>query len=223
MNELLPQTTAAPLHEGLPYWIFWFLLSLIVLLLLFILLRDKDLRRRLSLALAGAKRRMQKKRLQLRLSREKRRKIILCRGIGRTVWGGKIAPEHFGPSFDRLNRFEAEIIARHAALQDINDEISDAKTHVEDAKKKRRALASGVATDDERIFKRRIRDLERKSKAERRRLRESSREKSREYERLGALADEMRLEHEDLLEFYARIDKVNRAVLAVMDKIEKLG
>ncbi|MCX6565861.1 MAG: hypothetical protein NTW38_05480 [Candidatus Aminicenantes bacterium] len=223
MNDLLSQATAASLHEGLPYWIFWFLLSLIVLLLLFILLRDKDLRRRLSLALAGANRRMQKKRLQLRLSREKRRKIILCRGIGRTVWGGKIAPERFGPSFDRLGRFEAEITARHAALQAINDEISGAKTRVEDAKKKRRGPAASAANDEERTFKRRIRDLERKSKAERRRLRESSREKSREYERLGALADEMRLEHEDLPEFYARIDKVNRAVLSVIDKIEKLG
>ena len=206
MNDPLPQAAAASFREGIPYWIFWFLLSLIALLLLFILLRDKDLRRRLSLRLAGTKRRLQKKRLQLRLSREKRRKIILRREVGRTVWGGKISPERFGPAFDRLGRVEAEIAARLGALQDLNDEISKTKVSLEDARRRRR-----------------IREFERKSKEERRRLRESSREKSREYERLGALADEMRLEHGDLAELYARIDKVNRAVLAVLDQVEKLG
>ncbi len=57
MFQSLPEA-ARHLREGIPYWIFWFLLSLILLLLLFIFLRDKDLRRRLSLVLAGAKKRM---------------------------------------------------------------------------------------------------------------------------------------------------------------------
>lgn len=206
MNDPLPQAAAAAFREGIPYWIFWFLLSLIALLLLFIILRDKDLRRRLSLRLAGTKRRLQKKRLQLRLSREKRRKIILRREVGRTVWGGKISPERFGSAFGRLGRLEGEIAARHGALQDLNDEISKTRGSLEDARRGRR-----------------IREFERKSREERRRLRESSREKSREYERLGALADEMRLEHGDLAELYARIDRVNRAVLAVLDQVEKLG
>ena len=223
MNALLPQATPVALREGIPYWIFWFLLSLIALLLLFIILRDKDLRRRLSLKLAGTKRRLQKKRLQLRLSREKRRKIFLCREIGRTVWADKISPERFGPFFDRLGRFEAEIAARHAVLRDINDEITGAKARLEDAKKKRRIPDSRAADDGKRTFKRRIREFERKSKAERRRLRESSREKSREYERLGATADQLRLDHGDLAGFYTRIDEVNRAILSVGDKIEKLG
>ncbi|MFW6132157.1 MAG: hypothetical protein ACOC5F_06145, partial [Candidatus Aminicenantaceae bacterium] len=36
------------LKEGLPFWIFWLLLCVILLLTAFIFLRDKDLRKRLN-------------------------------------------------------------------------------------------------------------------------------------------------------------------------------
>lgn len=206
MSAPLSETAAVSFREGIPYWIFWFLLSLIVLLLIFILLRDKELRRRLSLSLAGTKRRVLRKSLELRLLREKRKKAFLCREIGRTVWGEKILPDDFRPAFDRLGRIEEEIAARHALLQDLYDEIQKVKTGAGETRKRRR-----------------IRELERKSKAERRRLREKGREKSREYERLGARTDEMRIEHDSLADWYVRIDKVNRAILAVLDRIEKTG
>ncbi|MHB8055216.1 MAG: hypothetical protein ACYDH3_08220 [Candidatus Aminicenantales bacterium] len=236
MQDLLAQAPPSAIHEGLPYWIFYFLFSLIVLLLLFIFLRDKDLRRRLSVGLAGAKRGVQRKRLHVRLNREKRRKIYLFREIGRTIWGGRIAPETFGAAFERLERLEAEIAARHAALQSFNDGILAAGTELEETRKKRRALLkqkeSGgeigaadirAAKDAERAIKRRGGDLERKSKAERAGLRQSGGQKASEYERLGVQADGLRIEHLDLREFYDRIDKVNRDILTALDKIEKLG
>jgi hypothetical protein len=219
MTENLLQETGPFLREGLPYWIFWLLLSLILLLLIVIFLRDKDLRRRLSLALAGAKRRMQRTRLRLRLNREKRRKAELFRQLGRTVWTARIHPDRFGLSFDRLERLEAETVGHHSALKDITDEISALQTRQEEA----RHPAVGAAKAEDRTFRRRIRDMERKSKSERGHLKRLGLEKLDQYERLGALADEFRIEHPDLLGFYVQVDKVNRAILAAMDKIEKLG
>jgi hypothetical protein len=211
----------------LPYWIFWLLLSLILLLLIVIFLRDKDLRRRLSLALAGAKRRMQRTRIRLRLNREKQRKADLFRQLGRTVWAARIQPDRFGPSFDRLERVDAETAGHHSAFKDITDEIAALQTRQEETRQNRRnllnPLAVRAAKEEDRAFKRRIRDLERKSKTARGHLKRLGREKTDQYERLGAQTDEFRIEHPDLLGFYVQVDKINRAILSAMDKIEKLG
>jgi len=214
MQETLARTVATA-REGIPYWIFWFLLSLILLLLLFIFLRDKDLRRRMSLSLAGTKSRMMRKQWEVRLRRQRRRKTILCREIGRTIWAGRIAAERFGPIFARLGRLETQIAARHVVLQSLNDQIADVSGKIEDGR-------NGRPSGKERRRRHQLKDLSRKAKAERGRIRQRSREKTGEYERLGMLADEKRLEHPDLEGFYARIDQANRAILAVMDKIEKL-
>jgi hypothetical protein len=234
-SDLLTMAPPEVVREGLPYWIFYFLVSLIVLLLLVIFLRDKDLRRRLSMSLAGAKREVLRKRLQIRLDREKRRKLFLFREAGRTIWGGRIAPDVFGPAFERLGRLEAEITSRHAALQTLNDGILAAGLEFDETRKRRRTLKKQrdggenieagnirAARDAERSIKRRIRDLERKSKAERAALRQSGRNKAVEYERLGAQADERRIAHIDLRELFDRIDRINRDILAALDKIEKL-
>jgi hypothetical protein len=214
MKEFWIQEAGSSLREGLPYWIFWLLLSLILLLLIVIFLRDKDLRRRLSLALAGAKRRMQRTRIRLRLNREKQRKADLFRQLGRTVWAARIQPDRFGPSFDRLERVDAETAGHHSAFKDITDEIAALQTRQEETRQNRRnllnPLAVRAAKEEDRAFKRRIRDLERKSKTD-------------QYERLGAQTDEFRIEHPDLLGFYVQVDKINRAILSAMDKIEKLG
>jgi len=222
MFQSLPEAPPA-LREGIPYWIFWFLLSLILLLLLFIFLRDKDLRLRLSLVLAGAKKRMLVRRLEIRLRRQKRRKTILFREIGRTIWAGRLGTERFGSSFARLGRIETQIAARHVVLQGINDQIAEVSRQIDGLGKNRGAAMEGKSGGDEHRLKHRMKDLQRKAKAERGRIRQRSREKAGEYERLGVLADENRIVHPDLKDFYIRIDQANRAILAAMDKIEKLA
>lgn len=76
--------------EGLPYWIVWLLLCVIFLLVVFIFLRDKDLRRRINLFLFGAKKKLIKLRLQVRLKRECRKKDDLHRSMGKKVWEDNI-------------------------------------------------------------------------------------------------------------------------------------
>lgn len=76
--------------EGLPYWILWLLLCIILLLVAFIFLRDKDLRRRLNLFLFGAKKKLIKIRLQARLKREHRKKNEVTKELGKKVWEDEI-------------------------------------------------------------------------------------------------------------------------------------
>jgi chromosome segregation ATPase len=76
--------------DGLPYWIFWFMLLIILLLLLFIFLRDKRFRLRLSSFLAGARRRSVLLQLKFRLKREQQKKSNILRLLGETAWGADI-------------------------------------------------------------------------------------------------------------------------------------
>ncbi len=86
------QAASSPEREGLPYWIFWLLISVILLLVAFIFLRDKDLRQRLSYFLFGAKRRMMRLRLQVRLRRENGRVKAVLRELGKKAWGLGLEP-----------------------------------------------------------------------------------------------------------------------------------
>jgi len=93
INFLSLQATPSFPREGLPYWIFWFLLCIILLLITFIFLRDKDLRQRLSSFLSGAKRKWRKIRLQAKLKKERQKKIDLLKELGKKSWGEDIKVE----------------------------------------------------------------------------------------------------------------------------------
>jgi DNA repair exonuclease SbcCD ATPase subunit len=79
--------------EGLPYWIFWGMLLVILLLLLFIFLRDRKLRLRLSSFFAGARRRSILLRLQFILKREEQKKEVALQRLGEKAWDSDIIPD----------------------------------------------------------------------------------------------------------------------------------
>lgn len=89
-NIFAKQTPPPGSSEGLPYWTFWLLLFVILLLVVFIFLRDKDLRRRINLFLFGAKKKLIKLRLQVRLKREYRKKDEFVRSLGKKAWEDKL-------------------------------------------------------------------------------------------------------------------------------------
>jgi len=79
--------------EGLPYWIFWGMLLVILLLFLFIFLRDRKLRLRLSSFFAGARRRSVLLRLRYLLRKERQKKEASLRKLGEKAWGSDISVE----------------------------------------------------------------------------------------------------------------------------------
>jgi chromosome segregation ATPase len=83
-------STPAFESDGLPYWIFWFMLLIILLLGLFIFLRNKKLRTRISSFLAGARRRSILFRLRFQLKKERQKKVGLLKKLGEKTWGEDI-------------------------------------------------------------------------------------------------------------------------------------
>ena len=119
----LQQASQEMPKEGLPYWIFWLLLCVILLLLAFIFLRDKDLRRRLSSFLSGARRRMIRLRLQSKLNREKEKKAALWKELGKKAWSEDLTPGCTADECSKLAAFEEEMHLHQMAWHEIYSRI----------------------------------------------------------------------------------------------------
>ncbi len=90
----------------LPFWLFWFLLCVILLLVVFIVLRDKDLRRRMSSFLSGARRKMLRLRLQAKIRKQEAKRIDLLREIGEKAWDLDLRDEKSEPVRAQLEEID---------------------------------------------------------------------------------------------------------------------
>ncbi len=221
-------------REGLPFWILWLLLCVILLLLAFIFLRDRELRQRLNEFLSGAKRRMKRAQLQIRLNREKRKKGELLKELGRNAWLAKLSDKKYDPFIHNLEQLENESRERQAELKGILTGIIDLQKKQEDARQTHKQLTKlkeagqnpdgqsiRAAKDEEKRLKKEIKDGERKIKAGQDALKDIDRRKADQFLRLGTIIDEGRPEAKDFLGFYVQIDKINRQILHYMSEIEK--
>ncbi len=104
---------------GLPYWLFWFLLCVILLLVAVIFLRDKNLRRRMSLFLSGARRRMLQLRLQGKLRKEREKKTALWRELGKRAWSQDIRAEAVDEDRAKLATLEDDLHMHQKTWHDI--------------------------------------------------------------------------------------------------------
>jgi chromosome segregation ATPase len=127
MNAILQETTAPQagpgIAGGLPFWLFWLLIWVILLLLAVIFLRDKDLRRRLSGFLSGTRRRMLRLRLQAKLNREKGKKAALWKELGRRGWSEDVAAECVAEECRKLAGLEKEMHEHQMAWHEIYSRI----------------------------------------------------------------------------------------------------
>ncbi len=123
LQEAAAVQAAPDIARGLPYWLFWFLLCVILLLLATIFLRDKDLRRRMSAFLSGTRRRMLSLRLQTKLSHEKEKKAALWRELGRRGWSEDVAANCVAEDCRKLAGLEEERHARQMAWHEIYSRI----------------------------------------------------------------------------------------------------
>ncbi len=121
-------------REGLPFWIFWLLLCVILLLVTFIFLRDKDLRRRLNAFFFRTKIKFVKMRLQAKLRKEKREKEELLRTMGQKAWKENIFPEKGEKMREELNKLEREKENIKEALEEINSKIGTFTFNLEESK-----------------------------------------------------------------------------------------
>jgi chromosome segregation ATPase len=195
--ELVAFPASFPVQrEGLPYWIFWFMLCIILLLVFFVFLRDKRLRMRLSGFLAGARRRSILLQLKFKLKKERQGKAALMKRLGEKAWDEDVRipeseslfaqlrdllekrnaeQEEWKNAFGELERLHGrldEVIALYG--QRIQQETAKKKPHDELLKRKR---------DEEKALKKLPRDREMERQLEEiKREKEEIRKKISEYE-----------------------------------------
>jgi chromosome segregation ATPase len=121
----LPVQTSLPpdAGEGLPFWLLWFLLCIILLLIVFIFLRDKDLRRRISSFLSGARRHMIRLRLQVKLKKEKEKKAALWRELGKLAWSEDVRASCIEEDCGKLAGLEEEIGRHQKTWHDVYSRV----------------------------------------------------------------------------------------------------
>ena len=120
---LLTQAPAAEASEGLPFWLLWILLCVILLLAAFIFLRDKDLRRRISAFLSGARRHMTRLRIQAKLKREKDKKVALWRELGKKAWDQDVQASCIDEECGKLAALDEEIGRHQKTWHDVYSRI----------------------------------------------------------------------------------------------------
>jgi chromosome segregation ATPase len=183
-------------REGLPYWLFWFLLCIILLLIVFIFLRDKQLRVRLSSFLAGARRRSLLFRLKFQLKKESQKRGTLLRKLGEKAWGEDIPVvgsefirRELARLFDKRNAGQMEWKKAFADLERLHKELeASIRLHNENREKKRTEKSPfdelmKRKKGEEKALKKTLRDREReRDVAEVRREKEEIRKKIDEFE-----------------------------------------
>ncbi len=221
--------------QGLPYWILWLLLCVILMLLAFIFLRDKDLRQRLDFFLSGAKRRMKRTRLRLRLKKAKGRRSDLLRQLGEACWGMRLPIPRTAALLLEIDGWEAKRLARQSGLKDAMTRILELQRHLEETRVRVRGLLKLKETDhpaepreihrckdEERRIRKEMRVQERRIRTDQAAVKHLDFEKGVRLEALGDLADEARPDQPELRDLFAQIDGVNRSILHYLDEIEKL-
>ena len=123
-------------REGLPYWIFWFMLLIIMLLFVFIFLRDKHLRMRISTFLAGARRRSILIRLRYQLKKEKHKQAEFFRKLGEKAWGEDIhvpgsdaVRGHLKELFEKRDASQLEWKSAFAELEKLHKRLEETIDH----------------------------------------------------------------------------------------------
>jgi chromosome segregation ATPase len=112
--------------EGLPYWIFWGMLLVILLILLFIFLRNRKLRLRLSLFFAGARRRSVLLQLRYLLRKERQKKEAALRKLGEKAWDSDFPVE--GATSVRAS-LEQMVKRRYSAQMDWKNALAEMEKH----------------------------------------------------------------------------------------------
>jgi chromosome segregation ATPase len=123
VDATLQAPQPAGVAEGLPFWLLWFLLCVILLLIAFIFLRDKDLRRRISAFLSGARRHMVRLRIQAKLKKEKEKKTSLWRELGKQAWDEDIQAACIEEECAKLSVLDQEIGRHQKTWHDVYSRI----------------------------------------------------------------------------------------------------
>jgi len=127
LNSIFSFQEGGAARDGLPFWLFWLLLCVILLLLALIFLRDKDLRQRVNRFFFGFRRKITKIRLQSKIKKENRNKIELLKELGKKAWEEEIKPEQVESITKKIEDLEEKKNLNQKELEKINSKIDRLK------------------------------------------------------------------------------------------------
>jgi len=197
-------------REGMPYWILWLLLCVILLLVTFIFLRDKDLRQRLSLSLYGPRRRWNRITLQARLNKERKRRAALFQDLGRTARSLKFRPKKSSGLIKRLAELEQKLGLSRGEMQKVSSRMESLQAAVKPRRRKGLAAEKAVKVEKQELQKilRDISSLERHQNSV--------------LEELGTMVKQERAGRQEFLPLYAQIDMAEETIQEMQSVIDSL-
>jgi len=205
---------------GLPFWVFYLLLSLILLLIFINFLQNKDFRQKLSYLMARPRRRLHRLRLQVYLKKEEQKKTELLRQLGELSslkW----------PDLPEIEEIASEIRALEEKNCWLQAEWHQVYRRLEILKLQKRRLLNSEAGQDKP-----------KSNLEEIETEISSLEKTRQeiqesilttdellaphHQTIGQVVYRLRPDREDLAFIYFQLDRANERIKKLKQDIEKL-
>jgi chromosome segregation ATPase len=197
-------------REGLPYWILWLLLCVILLLVTFIFLRDKDLRQRLSLSLYGPRRRWNRITLQARLNKERKKRAALFQDLGRAARSLKFRPKKSSGLVKRLEELEQKLGSSRGEMQKVSSRMESLQAAVKP--RRRKGLAAEKAIKVEK------RDLQKILKD----ISSLERHQNSVLEEMGMMVKQERAARDEFLPLYAQIDLAEETIQEMQGIIDSL-
>lgn len=226
-------------REGLPYWIFWLLLCVIVLLMAFIFLRDKDLRRRLDTFFAQIKKRLVKIRLHSLLKKETRKQEGFVNELGRKAWELDLKIPFGETVWEKITKHEKTKIDLEKEKTDIEVKISSLNRDLNEYLKKYESQKKDFEAEKDPINLR-IQEINQKEKEiesqvilEQSKLEENTKQQNHLKKETLDLVDNKELEEEaknktkqeiskNLETVGQKIENINQEIKKLVDKKTKL-
>lgn len=206
--------------EGLPYWLFYLLLSIILLLIFTNFLQNKDLRQKISYTLAGPRRKFNRLRLQVKLRKEEEKKAELLRQLGQLIsvrW----------PDLPEIEDIASEIRSleeKSSQLQALWHEVYRRLEILKLEKRKLMLTENSVEKSPAQLkeLEEKIAALE-KNKAEiQEKLLATNEQLEPYHEIIGRIIYKLRPDRQDLAFLYFQIDKAEEKIKALKKEIESL-
>lgn|GEM_PF-793716 len=206
--------------EGLPFWLLYLLLSLILLLIFINFLQNKDLRQKLNYFLLGPRRRYLRLRLQVKLKNEEENKAELFKKLGQLavqLWPElpeiKEIVTEIRPLEEKKIRFQSSWHEIYKQLEAIKLELKKNKTsnnpdfkntgQYQTLVKKAELLEKNKAEIEETLWK-------------------INGQLAPHHQLIGRIIYNLRPEREDLAFLYFQLDKTEKNIKSIKEEIKRL-
>lgn len=206
--------------EGLPFWLFYLLLSIILLLIFINFLQNKELRQKLSYTLAGPRRRFNQLRLKASLRKEEEKKSELFRQLGQLAsvrWPELPEVEEIA---SEIRSLEEESGKLQAFWHEIYKNLEDLKLEKEKLSLAQNPVVKNSARLEELYEK--IARLEKNRAEIQEKLLATKEMLEPHHETIGRVIYKLKPDREDLTFLYFQIDKTEEKITSLKNNIENL-